>query len=273
MRELRVTSGNARLDASIWGDGDPPMVALHAGVADRRSWQWCAPAWAAAGHRVVAYDRRGFGTTDYVAEDHDEIADLRAVTAATDTRPAIVVGNSQGGRFAIDLALDHPDEVSALVLIAPSPTGYDESRWPLMPQEAALDEQIEAAEADDDLELLNRLEVRYWLDGVAQPEGRVAGTPRELMFDMNGRALRAAPAGDDVDRPPAWPRLAELTMPVLVVGGEHDLDGCRQLCDEMVATVPGAHGATIEGAAHCPHLDQPEQLNQVILDFLTPLTN
>lgn len=216
----------------------------------------------------MAHDRRGFGTTAYDAEPHDEIADLRAVTAATDARPAIVLGNSQGGRFALDLALDHPAEVSALILIAPSPTGYDDDGWPLMPEEADLDAQIEAAEESGDLELVNRLEVRYWLDGVAQAEGRVAGEARELMADMNGRALRAAPTGDDADRRPAWPRLSEIAVPTLVACGEHDLAGCRQLCDEMVAAIPGARGVTIEGAAHCPQLDQPEAVTQAVLDFL-----
>jgi pimeloyl-ACP methyl ester carboxylesterase len=271
MREIEVPTGGARVAVSIWGDDGPPIVALHPGVADRRSWQWCAPAWAAAGHRVVAHDRRGFGTTVYRTEEHDELADLRAVTEVAGARPAIVVGNSQGGRFALDLAIVHPDEVTALVLVAPSPTGYDDSRWPLMPAEAELDEQIEAAEASGDLELVNRLEVRYWLDGVDQREGRVAGEARELMSDMNGRALRAAPAGPDADRPPTWPLLSEITMPVLVVCGEHDLDGCRQLCDELVAAIPGAQGVTIEGAAHCPQLDQPERLNEIVLEFLDSL--
>lgn len=271
MGTMEIPSGNARLGATIWDGGRPPIVALHPGVADRRSWQWCAPAWAAAGHRVIAYDRRGFGTTEYRAEDHDELADLRAVTAATDARPAIIVGNSQGGRFALDLALGHADEVDALVLVAPSPTGYDDSRWPLMAAEAALDERIAAAEEAGDLDLVNRLEVHYWLDGVSQPEGRVVGEARELMADMNGQALRAEPSGSDVDRPPAWPRLSELTMPLLVVCGEHDLDGCRQLCDELVAAVPGAHGATLSGAAHCPQLDQPDALNRLILEFLDTL--
>jgi pimeloyl-ACP methyl ester carboxylesterase len=271
MREIQVPNDGAQLAVSVWGDDGPSIVALHAGVADRRSWRWCAPAWAAAGHRVVAPDRRGFGTTVYETREHDELADLRAVTGATDARPAVVVGNSQGGRFALDLALAHSDEVTALVLIAPSPTGYDESKWPVMAAEASLDDEIEAAEASGDLDLVNRLEVRYWLDGVAQPEGRVGGEARELMADMNRRALTAVPAGPDADRPPAWPRLGELRMPVLVACGEYDLDGCRQLCDELVAAVGGARGVTIPGAAHCPQLDQPDELNDIVVEFIGSL--
>jgi pimeloyl-ACP methyl ester carboxylesterase len=142
-----------------------------------------------------------------------------------------------------------------------------------MPAEAVLDERIEAADDAGDLDLVNRLEVHCWLDGVDQPEGRVAGEARELMADMNGRALRAAPVGPDADRPDTWPRLSEISVPVLVVCGEYDLDGCRQLCDELADAVPGARGITIPGAAHCPQLDRPEALNEVVLDFLEHLAS
>lgn len=96
--DLTVASGRAALAASTWGDTGQPLVALHPGVADRRVWGQCAPVWAAAGHRVVAYDRRGFGDTRAEEEPHDDIADLLAVTAATAARPAVLVGNSRGGR-------------------------------------------------------------------------------------------------------------------------------------------------------------------------------
>lgn len=272
-RRLSITNGAAALAVSVWGESGSPLVALHPGVADRRCWRWCAPRWVAAGLRVVAYDRRGFGETDYEPEPHDDVDDLRAVTTAADARPAIVLGNSRGGAIAVDHALDHPDEVTALVLVAPSPSGYDDDRWPTMAAEAALDRQIAAAEERDDLELVNRLEVRYWLDGVGQPEGRVAGDARQLMSDMNGRALRAAPIGERAARPPAWGRLSALTMPVLVVCGQHDLDGCRQLCDELAAAVPGARRVDIADSAHCPQLDQPEALAAVVLDFVSSLSS
>jgi len=172
-------------------------------VGDRRAWNWCAPAWAAAGHRVVAYDRRGFGSTESEEESYDELADLAAVAVATGSRPAVVVGNSQGGRIAIDYALQRPADVIALVLISPAASGYPRDRRATMSAETELDELIEAAEAAGDLDQVNELEVHYWLDGVDQPVGRVAGDARQLMMEMNLRALRAAPVGPARERPPA----------------------------------------------------------------------
>ena len=113
-----VTSGRASLAVAEWDAPGPAILALHPGVADRRIWTRCGPTWAAAGNRVVAYDRRGFGSTTYVPESHDDLDDLLAVSAATASWPAILVGNSRGGGLALDLALAHPEHVSAMILLA-----------------------------------------------------------------------------------------------------------------------------------------------------------
>lgn len=268
--DITVGSGRAALAVSTWGDTGEPLVALHPGVADRRVWGRCAPVWAAEGLRVVAYDRRGFGDTLAEEEPHDDLADLLAVTAATAARPAVLVGNSRGGGLALDLALAHADHVRALVLIAPSPSGYPYERWESDPAEVAQDQLIEDADQAGDLDLVNRLEVRYWLDGITQPEGRVAGSARALMLDMNGRALRADPIGAAVEPPPAWPELQSIEIPTLVVAGEYDLPGMSTLCVEVTNALPRAELVTLQ-AAHCPSLDEPEELNRVVLEFLATL--
>ncbi|MDH4168041.1 MAG: alpha/beta hydrolase [Acidimicrobiia bacterium] len=268
MESSTVRSGQAELAVGTWAGDRSPIVALHPGVGDRRIWQWCAPVWAEAGFRVVAYDRRGFGATRYLTEPHDDLADLLAVTEANAARPAVVVGNSRGGGLALDLALRHPAHVAGLVLIAPSPSGFPDDDWATIPAEADQDELLEQAEASGDLDLVNHLEVRYWLDGVEQPEGRVAGSPRDLLIEMNGLALRAMPVGDAADHPSVWPRLAQIAIPTLVVVGAHDLPGIADLCGQLVETLPDARLSTIAHSAHCPSLDQPDELNRLVLDFV-----
>ncbi len=93
-----VSSGAARLAADILGTG-PPVVFLHAGVADRRMWQGPndAPSAWPIGRSPMTAARRGFGATRYAAEDHSHVADLLAVMdALTDGAPAALVGCSQG---------------------------------------------------------------------------------------------------------------------------------------------------------------------------------
>src|SRR6478735_10994447 len=110
MTEQFVEVAGARLVAVDEGAG-PPIVLLHAGVADLRSWNALAPVLAAAGHRVVRYDARGFGrsTTEDVEFTHR--ADLIAVMDALGIDRAVLVGNSRGGMLAFDTALESPGRV------------------------------------------------------------------------------------------------------------------------------------------------------------------
>ncbi len=266
-RQFTVDVGNATLAVTQWGEGGVPIVALHPGVGDSRIWKWCAPEWAAAQHRVIAYDRRGFGRTTHETGLHDDVADLLAVLDATSTDSAVVVGNSRGGGLALDLALERPERVDRLVLLAPSVSGYDYSKWKAVSAETELDAQIVAAEERGDLEELNRLEVRYWLDGVEQREGRVSGEPRVLMREMNGVALRSEPVGDAVDRPEIWTRLGEIRVPALVVVGAFDLPGFGPMCKSLAARLPDGEFHGMYQSAHCPSLDAPDDLNRIVLAF------
>lgn len=63
------------------------------------------------GSRCVSYDRRGFGDTSGPAEAFSHVDDLVAVLDDRDIESAVLVGNSQGGRVAIDMALAHPERV------------------------------------------------------------------------------------------------------------------------------------------------------------------
>ncbi len=267
-----VPSGSSRLAVRQWGEGGPPVLALHPGVADSRIWEQCAVLWAGAGHRVVAYDRRGFGSTTWDEEPHDPLADLRAVTAATGCRPAVVVGNSMGGALGLELALAHPEEVLALVVVGSAPADTPEDLWVLGPAEEERDAEIGAAESSGDLDLVNRLELRYWLDGIGQHEGRVTGAPRELLAEMNATALRAAPAGDVTADRRVWPALESLCVPVVLAVGEHDLPGFAAIAATMAERVPDARVVTLRDTAHLPPLDAPAALAALVLDVVALMT-
>ena len=112
---MEITSGSAVLAAESVGSG-PDVLLVHAGVTDQRSWAGVVDA--LPGHRCLTYDARGYGRTTYQPEDGwSPVADAVAVLDAYDVGRAVVVGASMGGRTSIDLTLQHPDRVSALVLI------------------------------------------------------------------------------------------------------------------------------------------------------------
>ncbi|WP_235885132.1 alpha/beta fold hydrolase [Bradyrhizobium frederickii] len=181
-----IASGRASLATEVAGDGET-VVFLHANVCDRRMWRAQFDRMSAT-HKVVAYDRRGFGETRAEPEDFSALADLVAVLEATaGGQPAILVGCSLGGRIALDAAVRHPSRVRALVLIAPNVAGAPDPVY--APDIEALMKQSKQAEASGDLERLNAMKARLWLDGPLALEGRVTGPARDLLLDMNGIAL------------------------------------------------------------------------------------
>lgn len=245
------------------------VVFLHAGVADRRMWRAEMNALAST-HRVVAYDRRGFGKTRASAQPFSHVDDLEAVLDRLGSDPVVLVGCSQGGRISIDFALVHPERVAGLVLVAPAVSGAPSpASYP--PAIAHRIEEIEQAEEDEDIERINALEAWFWLDGPASREGRVDGEARELFLDMNSIALHHEEVGEERKTSPAMPRIGQLSMPTLVVWGDLDFEHIQRRSADIAAAAPKGEAFLIPDTAHLPNLEQPEMFGARLRQFLDRL--
>jgi pimeloyl-ACP methyl ester carboxylesterase len=103
----------------LHGSGDP-LVLIGGLASDISQWGWLT-AWCAQTHHVLAFDNRGAGRTDkpdapytipMMASDTDALMEVVGMSHAT------VLGISMGGRIALDLALNHGDRVSRLILVS-----------------------------------------------------------------------------------------------------------------------------------------------------------
>jgi pimeloyl-ACP methyl ester carboxylesterase len=268
-QHLDVPVGRARLHVVRQGAGGRPhAVFLHTGISDVRSWDGLFDL-LSPDLDVAAYDRRGFGTTTYRAEPHDQLVDLLAVLDALSMDRAVVVGNSRGGQIALDFALCHPDRVAALVLVAPAVSGapaVDDSQ--VDPTEAAIWATLAAADDAGALDALNLGEIRLWLDGPHAPEGRIDGPLRALALEMNRLALHAESPGHEPEPPDAWARLAEVGCPTLIVVGDLDLRHLHVRSRHLAAHIPGARLEVMAGAAHLPAFEQPVAFASLLGEFL-----
>lgn len=260
-------SGSARLAYDDEGSG-PPVLLLHAGVTDRRSWRSVIDELQSS-RRCLAFDQRRFGETMYEPEPHSTPADAVAVLDHVGIDgPVAVVGCSMGGTAAMDLAVLHPERVERLVLLAPGvrvegvyPDAIPDS-W------RDLAAALEAAEEAGDLDEVNRLEAHLWLDGPTAPEGRVGGAARELFLAMNGRALAAPPAGDVVGEPQVWDGLGELAISILVLVGDLDTEEEQGAAEQLAAMTPRARFERLTATAHLPHLEAHPRLLELLTEFL-----
>jgi len=266
--ERMITVPGGELYAVAEGDG-PPIVLLHAGVVDSRVWQPFVPLLTRAGYRAVRYDARGFGASttedvEYVRKD-----DLLAVLDAFGVERAALVGNSQGGQIALDLAVSHPERVAALVQLASGIGGLD---VPMSPRDEAVEARYEDIDQAGDVEALTDFELALWGAGVEQPVERLSPELRTFLRPMFAEANEGRPRGRQVPiDPPAAERLDRLTMPVLFVHGALDFSYVEGFGRHLEADVPGARFVVIPGVAHLVAVEAPEETATLILDLIRPL--
>jgi pimeloyl-ACP methyl ester carboxylesterase len=264
---LEIPVAGAALVADQFRSDGAAVVLLHAGVCDRRCWREVGERLQGAGCNVVAYDRRGFGEVAPSDRPFRHVDDLLAVIdAVSPNDPAWLVGSSMGGMVALDAALEAPERVAGLVLLAPAVGGdpeLDEAAYVAATNglAAAIDEAWTAG----DLEVCNRLEVRLWLDGPAEPEGRVGGPARELAFDMNRIVLaNGEDHADGASGIDAAGRLNEITVPTIVACGELDVPTKLRRCSELVDSLPNATYRTLPGRAHLPYLEAADEVAALV---------
>lgn len=108
------------LSGTIAGEG-APVVLLHGLTATRRYVVMGSRHLERAGHRVLAYDARGHGTSSPGAYEYADLArDLEQVMDAAGFDRAVLAGASMGAHTIVRFALDHPDRVAAAVIITPA---------------------------------------------------------------------------------------------------------------------------------------------------------
>lgn len=217
----------------------PAMVLIPGSNLDRRLWVDVVDS-LTADHRVIRYDLRAHGQSADVTGPFSNVDDLAEVMDVTGVRRAILVGLSAGSTVALDFALTHPDRVERLVLAAPWPGGMQASEQP-----AYLQPLIEKLRAGD---VVGAAEVLAGAPVFAAPTERAA-LARQMVID-NARLFRQDARQVRAMNPPAVSRLAEVSVPTLVIVGAEDAVDIRRAADTLAITIPGARRVDLPGAGH-----------------------
>jgi pimeloyl-ACP methyl ester carboxylesterase len=213
--------------------------------------------------RVITWDERGFGATEFDEKPFtywDSARDAFALLDSLGIERAVLGGMSQGGFLSLRAALMAPDRVRALVLI---------------------DTQA-GAEAPDKVDLYGDM-IEAWVTVGPGDElaNIVAGiiiddeveNPRWIAKWQSGRHELVREAGRCLlERESVSDRLGEITCPALVIHGDNDSAIELEKAEAMSAALSGSAGVVvIEGAAHASNLTHPEPVNAALLPFLRGL--
>ena len=252
-----------RLHVAEAGAG-PALILLHGLTATHANWEHTIPAFADR-WRVVAPDLPGHGRSakpdaPYTVDFYAGV--IRSLGRTLGIEEAVVVGNSLGGQIAVEMGIAYPTWTRALVLVAPA-GGFSGTvqglRW-----------AVGAVTGPRTL----RMALPWALD-------RCFYDPQGASYERRRRLLTERLASDDY---PAFARavsrsvvgalagagqpLRRLTQPTLVVWGRHDrvirLSASRWLLRDL----PQAQLAVLERSGHIPMVEEPEDFNRYMSDFL-----
>jgi 3-oxoadipate enol-lactonase len=248
------------LQYEVTGAG-PAVCLIHSGVTDSRAWDRQV-ATLAPSYTVIRYDIRGFGGSPLPSGPLSHVEDLRELLDDLGVEASTLVGNSFGGRIALEFALEHLSRVRKLVLVA---AALREHGWS--------DEMRTFAEAEEkamergDIERAVELNLDVWalphVRDLVRPMARTALEMQHAAYESD-----SPPEPEPRLDPPAASRLGELRLPALVVIGDRDIEHFRNLAELFAREIPGARLEVIDGAGHLPGLERPDDFDRVLLEFL-----
>jgi len=268
----RENSAAIRIYYEDHGSG-PAVVLVHGYALNGHSWEKQEAALLAAGHRVITYDRRGFGASSRpsIGYDFDTLAaDLHVLLSRLDLRAVVLAGFAMGtGEVTRYLALHGPGRVSAAVLVAPllpfllkthdNPGGIDRSVFDGLTVRVAADRPAAMKDFLDDsynVDLLggSRVSDQAWQNSfyvaISASAHAALGCVTACLEDFRGD-------------------LATISVPVLVIHGDQDRVLPYQATSRRLpALLKNARFTVIAGGPHAIIWTHADEVNQALLDFI-----
>ena len=250
-----------------------PVVLIHGWPLSGRSWENQVPALVEAGHRVITYDRRGFGSSSQPWEGYDYdtfAADLDALLLHLDLHEVGLVGFSMGGGEVVRyIATYGTERIAKAVLAAAVPPFLHKSDDNL---DGGLDDEtiagFQAAVRTDRIAFLDEFTTGFFSAGT---EMKVSEAQRIYARDIGAFA---SPKGT-LDCISAFSHtdfrddVAKISVPTLVIHGDADAIVPFEVSGKRTAEmIAGATLVLIEGGPHGINASHPDEFNGALIEFL-----
>ena len=255
-----------------------PVVLIHGWPLSGRSWEGQVPALVEAGHRVITYDRRGFGQSSqpWNGYDYDTFAgDLKTLLDTLDLTDVTLVGFSMGGgELARYVSLYGQDRIAKLVFAsAVPPYLYKSSDNP----EGGVDDDLAAWFHDgitgDRPAFLKQFLTMFFTAGNPSLINKPKVSDEQIAYNL-AIAENASPKGT-LDCTVAFATtdfrddLTKITVPTLVIHGDSDSIVPFEVSGKRThEAIAGSELVVIEGAPHGVTVSHKDEWNQHVLAFL-----
>jgi pimeloyl-ACP methyl ester carboxylesterase len=249
-----IDRSGVKIYYEVHGDG-PVLILTHGYSSTSAMWQEQIASLSKR-HKLVLWDMRGHGQSDYPGDPaaYSEVltvGDIAALLDAVGARTAIVGGLSLGGYMSLAFYRAHPERVSALLIIDTGP-GFkkDDAReaW----NKRALDT---AARLDREGLAVLKSATPERAVAIHRDAAGLAHAARGMLTQRDARVIEVLP---------------EIKVPSLVVVGADDTPFLAA-SDYMAAKIPGAKKVVIPSAGHAVNIDQPQAFLDAVLPFLEGL--
>ena len=258
-KDLSVTVAGKRLSARVAGSGRT-IVLFHSLLADESSFDPVAGMLAAT-RQVIVLNLPGFGASDFVGSSLEAIADhVAAGIEAMDLQhKPILLGNGYGGFIALLTAIRHPGIASRLVLADCGAAFSEPGRAAFRGMSAAAKDKGLGAIADVAMR-------RLFAPEFQQLNPQLIEQRKQRFLALDAQTFHGA--CDALASLDLRPQLKAVTVPVLVLVGELDEATPAPMSHELAALLPNARLQVLQGLAHVPQLQAPEQFLAAVQPFL-----
>lgn len=262
-----------RLYYEVAGKG-VPIVFVHGNFGDRRHWNFQFEP-LSKNFKVVRYDVRGYGNSEIQdsATSYRDCDDLKALMDFLKIERAHICGVSMGSGIAVDFALEYPERCISLIPIGPWASGYGSGQYRTAASDSMFyifGKTIELVSSNGPKEATD-----YWWTGNHEIKNTVVKqrTLDSLLtmgyeyswFNFLNPSVRTS------IEPPGVERLSEIHIPTLIVTSENDIQACKEVVNLMHNQINNSHVIIINDAGHLMNMDNPEEFNRVISDYLNSL--
>jgi len=268
-----MTASRVRLHVEDTGGNGRPVVLIHGWPLSAESWKAQVPVLEAAGYRVVAYDRRGFGRSDKPAGGYtyDTLSDdLAGVLEDLDLRDVTLVGFSMGGGEVARYIARHGEQRLRSVVFAAAVPPYmlKTADNPEGPLDQAAAEQMRLGLEQHRSNFFDGFTKDFFS---AKGELKVSEKQRQEAIALCEQSDQTAALAcmDAFATTDFREDLKKVTVPTLVLHGDSDgtvpFEGSGQ---RTAAAIPGSEVVLVEDAPHGFNASHPEQFNAALVAFL-----